>query len=150
MSTSDASLHPPERAAGEDRGGARFGKATQAIVLLILAQAKSYGYDIRRRLEDFGYERSESDPGALYRLLRELETDGFITSEWTTAGTGPARRYYSLTDAGRAQLQRGAKGMATLKRRAELFLDAFKDLGFELETPLPLQPDSELVAGGSN
>src|SRR5579884_2659892 len=134
MSTSDASLHPPERAA-EERGGSRFGKATRTIVLLILAQAKSYGYDIRRRLEDFGYERAESDPGALYRLLRELETDGCITSEWTTAGTGPARRYYSLTDAGRAQLQRGAQGMATLKRRAELFLEAYRELGFEVEAP---------------
>ena len=145
MSTSDASLHPPEKAAGEQR--ARFGKATQSIVLLILAQAKSYGYDIRRRLEDFGYDRSESDPGALYRLLRELETEGFITSEWTTAGTGPARRYYSLTGAGQAQLRRGATGMATLKRRAELFLETYRELGFDLEEPVSTEARGELVAG---
>jgi hypothetical protein len=40
--------------------------------------------------------------------------------------------------------------MATLKRRAELFLDAYQDLGFELETSQPLESDSELVARGSN
>ena len=141
MSTSDESLHNGERAPAGDREPTRFGRVTRAIVLLILAQAKSYGYDIRRRLEDFGYDRADSDPGALYRLLRELETDGFITSEWTTAGTGPARRYYSLTDAGRDALQRGANGMVAMKRRAERFLDAYRELGLELEPEESSQPE---------
>ena len=45
-----------------------FGRGSAAFVLLILAEGPSYGYDIRRRLEEYGFERATSDPGALYRL----------------------------------------------------------------------------------
>ena len=107
------------------------GRATRAIALLILAQEKSYGYDIRRRLEEFGYERSEIDPGALYRLLHELAAEGFISSEWTAVDGGPPRRYYSLTEAGWAQLRKGARGMRRRRERADRFLAAYEELTAE-------------------
>ena len=148
MSTSATSLHAAGKAAAaEGREPVRFGRVTRAIVLLVLAQAKSYGYDIRRRLKEFGYDKSELDPGALYRLLRELEAEGFITSEWTTADTGPARRYYSLTDAGRDRLRQGARGMVIIKERAERFLAAYHELGLELPDPAP-PLEGELVGQG--
>ena len=145
MSTSDASL----QSRGEEREPARFGRAARAIVLLIVAQEKSYGYDIRRRLEEFGYEKAESDPGALYRLLRELETEGYITSEWTTAGTGPARRYYSLTDSGWLKLRSGARGMVTIRERAKRFLAAYKELGLNVEDDAAAGDTREPVTQGA-
>ena len=117
-----------QQARADERGAVRFGRGAESVVLLILAQDRSYGYEIRRRLEEFGYEKADSDPGALYRLLRDLEASGCIVSEWDIAGTGPARRYYSLTDPGRQQLQRGARRMAALKQRAERFLAAYGTL----------------------
>ena len=111
--------------AREDR---RFGRGAAAFVLLLLAQGPSYGYDIRRQLEAFAFARATSDPGALYRLLRDLEADGSISSEWSTAGTGPARRYYRLTEQGRAELAAAAERMTRLKWRAERFLETFAAL----------------------
>lgn len=100
----------------------RFGRAAEAFVLLILAQGRSYGYEIRGRLEeDFGYQRAAADAGAVYRLLRELEAGGFIESEWDIAETGPARRYYQLTDAGRAELRLDAERLRRQARRIERF-----------------------------
>jgi PadR family transcriptional regulator, regulatory protein PadR len=110
----------------------RFGRAAVSFVLIVLAERPSYGYEIRRRLEEFGYQRATSDPGALYRLLRELEAAGSITSTWDVAGTGPARRYYTLTARGQDELQLAAAHMATVKRRAERFLDLYASLRAEV------------------
>lgn len=117
--------------------------------MLVLAQARSYGYDIRRRLEEFGYDKAEMDLAALYRLLRELEAEGLIISEWATAGAGPARRYYSLTAAGRDGLRRGKRDIARLQERIERFLAAYDELGLEppeQETAL----ESAVVRQGSD
>ena len=111
----------------------RFGRAAVSFVLIVLAERPSYGYEIRRRLEEFGYQRATSDPGALYRLLRELEAAGSISSTWEVAGTGPARRYYTLTERGQGELQLAAAHMATIKRRAERFLELYATL--EAEVP---------------
>ena len=97
-------------------------------MLLLLAQKPSYGYEIRKRLEEFGYERSNADPGALYRVLRDLEAAGFIASEWDIAGTGPARRNYALTPQGREQLAMAAERMAKMKARAERFQALYAEL----------------------
>ncbi|MGH2469874.1 MAG: PadR family transcriptional regulator [Chloroflexota bacterium] len=132
---------PRQRApavAGE-REPVRLGRATEAIVLLMLAQGRSYGYEIRRRLEEFAYEPADSDAGALYRLLRELEAGSYIASEWNVEGTGPARRYYSLTPTGHDRLQRDAERMATLTLRIEHFFTAYQALDVAPAIPDPAQ-----------
>jgi len=121
----------------------------ESVVLLILAEGRSYGYEVRRQLKELGYDRAESDPGALYRLLRELEAAGFIVSEWDIAMAGPARRYYSLTPPGYDQLERGAARMANLKLRIERFLAAYdRQRSRPTATAAPSAP--ELVSAGSN
>jgi PadR family transcriptional regulator len=53
-------------------------------------------------MSGFGFETL--DRGSVYRTLRQLEKDGLVVSGWDTSKEGPARRLYSLTDAGRAYL----------------------------------------------
>jgi PadR family transcriptional regulator, regulatory protein PadR len=120
-------LGEPRRGGGVFQSD-RFGRQAVSFVLLVLAQSPSYGYEIRRRLEDFGYQRATADPGALYRLLRDLEAAGSIASSWDVAGPGPARRYYTLTDQGRADLDQAADHMALVRRRAERFLTLYHEL----------------------
>ena len=110
------------------REAVQFGRGAQSFILLILAQGRSYGYGIRQRLEDeFGYERA-ADPGALYRLLRDMEAAELIASTWDVAGTGPARRYYQLTEAGREELRRGAERLRRQSQRIERFFAAYQEL----------------------
>ena len=80
---------------------------TASLVLMsVLAQSQApmYGYQIARLLED----RSENTPlmkqGALYPVLRSLEKAGQLTSEVEPSVSGPPRRYYRITDAGRDTL----------------------------------------------
>ncbi|WP_291843989.1 PadR family transcriptional regulator [Maricaulis sp.] len=70
-----------------------------AIVLAALSQLSSaqYGYSLRQALAARGMEIEE---GTLYPLLRRLEAQGVLVSEWRT-GDGPPRRYYTLSEDGR-------------------------------------------------
>ena len=72
----------------------------QPFLLLALEQWQSHGYELIRRMSAFGFETL--DRGSVYRTLRQLEKDGLVTSGWDTSKDGPARRLYTLTDAGRA------------------------------------------------
>ena len=111
------------------REAIQFGRVARSFVLLILAQGPSYGYEIRQRLQDeFGYQKAAADPGALYRLLRELEAAGVIHSHWNVGGTGPARRYYDLTDFGREQLKLEADRLERQAKRIDRFFEIFREL----------------------
>jgi poly-beta-hydroxybutyrate-responsive repressor len=111
------------------REAVQFGRGAQSFILLILAQGRSYGYHLRQRLEEeFGYERAAADPGVLYRLLREMEAAHFIESTWDTANTGPARRYYQLTEAGREQLRVSAERLERQAKRIERFFKVYEEL----------------------
>ena len=74
------------------------------VVLATLSQLHElrYGYELRQSLVDGGLPIEE---GTLYPLLRRLESQGVLTSQWRTDG-GPPRRYYVLSDDGRRLYQR--------------------------------------------
>jgi PadR family transcriptional regulator PadR len=94
---------------------------TSALVLLaILAKAKSpmYGYQIAKHIEA-GQESSPVKQGALYPVLRSLEAGGLLTSRVEPSVSGPPRRYYQITPAGRDTLERWKE----LWRRTREFVD---------------------------
>ncbi len=88
-------------------------------VLLLLKQSPAHGYDLLERLKAFGFPGS--DPGGLYRALRNLEKDGLVCSAWEPSLAGPHRRIYEITRAGSEALHEHAK--AVLETTA--VLDAF-------------------------
>ena len=79
------------------------------VILLLLRQWSSYGYDLMERMAAFGF--AAMNPCSLYRALRQLEKDGMVSSAWDTSGQGPARRMYSITEAGEAYLKLWASGI---------------------------------------
>ena len=68
------------------------------LVLAVLSRLRQrqYGYSLRQALADGGMPIEE---GTLYPLLRRLEAQGLLLSEWDTA-TSPPRRYYRLSPEG--------------------------------------------------
>ncbi|MEO3813110.1 PadR family transcriptional regulator [Sphaerisporangium sp. B11E5] len=91
------------------------------IVLAALSQLHTfrYGYELRQSLLDKGMAIEE---GTLYPLLRRLEAQGVLTSEWRT-GDGPPRRYYALSDEGRRLYERLAKSWRGLNDTMSILLD---------------------------
>lgn len=72
------------------------------VMLLHLRNFNAHGYELMERLTSFGIE--SIDQGNFYRLLRQLEKDSLVTSEWDTSTGGPAKRIYSITAAGEEYL----------------------------------------------
>jgi len=75
------------------------------LILAVLSQGRKHGYAIAREIEARSQSALSMGEGALYPALRALEREGAIVSEWETAGSGPARRVYSLTDEGGRRLK---------------------------------------------
>lgn len=71
-------------------------------VLAILRERESYAFEIVRVLSQAG-ELLTSE-GTIYPLLARLRRDGLVTTSWRDSESGPPRRYYRLTDDGRASL----------------------------------------------
>jgi len=61
------------------------------------------------------------NPGTFYRTLRQMEKDGMVSSNWDTSEGGPARRVYSITDAGEAYLNYWAQSLDQYQRMMDTF-----------------------------
>ena len=65
-----------------------------------LFRGPSYGYELIKSIQKFGFMKDQPPPGMIYRHLRQLEEDGLVSSSWETEGVGPAKRVYRLTPEG--------------------------------------------------
>ncbi|MBB2975702.1 PadR family transcriptional regulator PadR [Microbacterium endophyticum] len=73
------------------------------LILDVLSVAPRHGYGISQALVAVGLQPIKG--AQLYPALVRLENDGAIVAQWEQNQAGPARKVYSLTDAGRAQQQ---------------------------------------------
>ena len=64
-----------------------------------------HGYGIARRIEQISGDLLAVNQGTLYPLLLKLENEGSIASQWGASENNRRARFYSLTAAGRKQLQ---------------------------------------------
>ena len=103
-------------------------KGLLSIVLLqLLAEEESYGYDVVSRLQESGIEVLE---GTVYPALARLEREGRVSSRLVASRSGPARKYYRPTPAGYAELERGARSWRALT----------ETVGAVLDRPVPQHP----------
>jgi transcriptional regulator len=68
-----------------------------------------HGYGVARRIEETSKNRLTLNYGTLYPALLKLEQQGFVTAEWRQSDNNRRAKYYSLTAAGRKQLEREAR-----------------------------------------
>lgn len=95
------------------------------LTLAVLAQCREpqYGYSLKQHLSEAGLDVNE---GTLYPLLRRLEDQKLLDSEWRLTGESRPRRYYRISPAGEtalaaltAEWRLIEKSMARLLRGAE-------------------------------
>jgi poly-beta-hydroxybutyrate-responsive repressor len=115
----------------EEAVASRLSRLIEPAVLYLLGTgAAAHGYDLLSEVNEMGLTDTQVDPGAIYRVLRQLESEGAAVSTWDTTGGGPARRNYELTDLGKARLaswvnviSRRADAMQSFVERAEELLE---------------------------
>ena len=74
------------------------------LVLAILVEGDSYGYAIIKRVGELSGGQLRWTDGMLYPVLHRLERLGCVEARWATAESGRRRRYYRISEAGRAHL----------------------------------------------
>jgi PadR family transcriptional regulator, regulatory protein PadR len=93
------------------------------FVLLAVSMERAHGYvieDSLRALGVFGITMS-----TLYRTLRQMEKDGFLESTWEPGPTGPARRVYTITDAGHVWLDSSAAMLDAYRQTIDRFFGLY-------------------------
>jgi PadR family transcriptional regulator, regulatory protein PadR len=112
----------------EDNQGRKFQKDLNtglvALVLLSVLEASAddlYGYEIAKRLQKANEGEALFKEGTIYPVLRTLSATGLLTSRVAPSYSGPPRRYYRITDEGRAVL----KQWSGIWRQTRDFVDRF-------------------------
>ncbi len=85
------------------------------LVLSILTEGESYGYAILKRVRELSGGELEWTDGMLYPLLHRLGRLGYVTTEWRSPERR-RRKYYTLTEDGRAALAEQQRQWLTVAR----------------------------------
>ena len=73
-------------------------------ILLMLHRRQMYAYEMRTSIADFSQGTIDVDDNSIYRALKRFAEGGLVESDLRPSESGPARRYFSLTEAGHALL----------------------------------------------
>ena len=76
------------------------------LILKTLSLEPMHGFGIARRVEQMSRGVFKVNPGSLLTALQRLERAGWLDAEWRTTESSRRARYYTLTRAGRRQLER--------------------------------------------
>ena len=98
------------------------------LLLQLLAQRESYGYELVQRLHEVGL--SDISDGTVYPALARLERESRVSARLVSSHSGPARKYYRPTEAGYAALAEGLTGWLA-------FIEVTNPV---LSQPIPTQP----------
>lgn len=92
-------------------------------LLLHLSNLNLHGYELMQQMTQFGID--SIDKGNFYRTLRQLEKDNMVSSEWDTTSNGPAKRIYSITDAGEKYLGIWANTLSHQQKMLNQFFNLY-------------------------
>ncbi len=76
------------------------------LILKTLSLEPQHGWAIARRIQQVSREVLQVQQGSLYPALHRLEQQGWIQAKWNESDTGRQAKVYSLTRAGRHQLEK--------------------------------------------
>src|SRR4051794_13518305 len=102
---------------------ARVERFSEPALLLLLRERPMHGYELIERLPEIAGDETRVDVGNLYRILRALEEEGIVTSEWSADLPGPAKRTYELTESGRGLLDRWVESLRDAQGVIGRFID---------------------------
>jgi len=106
--------------------GARLERFTEPVVLASLRDGPTHGYDLAESLRSW-VPVQQIDLGNLYRMLRSMENEGIVRSNWSDSGPGRAKRMYELTDDGAQLLEAWLAALRSTRDTIAAFLDEYDD-----------------------
>ncbi len=113
----------------ETVAGLRLELRRGTLILLVLSQLREpmYGYSLVKKLSDHGVPM---DANTLYPLMRRLESQGLLESQWDTGEAKP-RKYYKITQDGRAVLEKTTEYWRTFSANVDGLLEGEHEKRFD-------------------
>jgi len=96
---------------------------TDTIVLGVLRHGERYGFEIYKSIRDATGGDHEVKEATLYATYRRLQRDGLVESYWGDETQGGRRKYYRITDAGRAVFSGNVAAWVATRRIIDSLLD---------------------------
>ena len=93
------------------------------LILKTVYLEPKHGWAIAKRIEQISREVLQVQQGSLYPALHRLEQRGWIKAKWKESETGRKAKFYSLTAAGRAQLEKEAENWSRLAAAINLVVE---------------------------
>lgn len=113
--------------------GKTLDRLLRPVVLAMLARGATHGYSIVQQLAELKlFADSPPDTSGIYKVLKAMEKEGLISSEWDLGKSGPAKRRYALTKNGRICLKRWTKTLRDYRAQIDILLEI-------LDAPAPKQ-----------
>jgi len=104
--------------------GINLPKLVQPSILAALSKAPQHGYAIAQRLAaDAAHMDAPPDHSGIYRILRNMEKRGLVTSRLAESDSGPARREYTLSDHGRLCVEQWLASLTRYRATIDAVLD---------------------------
>lgn len=92
------------------------------LILRTLLTEPKHGWAIAKRIQQISNEVLQVQQGSLYPALHRLEQQGWITAKWAESETGRQAKFYSLTGAGREQLEKETANWNRLSQAINLIV----------------------------
>ncbi len=112
----------PARVAFDARRAQWLKGVLDLCVLGLIGNDTTYGYELAARFEHTGLGTIKG--GTLYPRLTAMEKDGLLAAEWRPGDGGPGRKYYRVSDKGRALLAEGSIEWTTFAERVGELISA--------------------------
>jgi PadR family transcriptional regulator PadR len=93
------------------------------LILKTVSLQPQHGWAIAKRIQQISHEVLQVQQGSLYPALHRLEQQGWIRAKWGESDSGRQAKFYSLTAAGRAQLDREKESWNRLSTAINLIVE---------------------------
>ena len=93
------------------------------LILKTISLEPQHGWAIAKRIQQISNEVLQVQQGSLYPALHRLEQQGWIRAKWAEADSGRQAKFYSLTTAGRTQLERERQSWSRLSTAINLVVE---------------------------
>lgn len=103
------------------------GRHAPAFILLILSLGPNHGLGILNKMDEIALGH-RLDTAVIYRVLKKLEEEAFIKSEWADSEAGPKKKVYNITEFGKKELSRYKGDIENVIKRLQSFLEIYSNL----------------------
>lgn len=105
--------------------------SSKPLILSILSYGESYGYQIIQQIEQLSGGKWEWSEAMLYPVLHRMDADGLIKANWKVMENGRRRKYYQITDEGKAVLEAEQEQWLSVDRVLKKLWNTNPNLSFE-------------------